>query len=773
MLGHATTRSVQCGRHDRTGPEGARETPVYVACTTCRGRGASGPAVRDGDRSAALSGRIQRNPGEVVGGAGYRRARERGGARCPRASRSRAAGTGCAHAAPGRAPRGVPRALRPLRHREFGCWPPRAAASLLADGLWLVALVWQVIALGGGPSDLSVVATATSLGLVAAVLIGGVAADRLPQAGGAPGRRGGAHGRARRRRGARPRRAACRSGRLAALAFVVGTAGGFYYPAWSAVVPTLLPADELLAANGLEGMLRPLAQQAAGPALAGLLVGRVLPGRRAARRRRRLPGSPCCRCWRCGRCRRSAPDDGADARAVGAPPARRGLRLPVPHRLAVRHARLRDPYVLVVIGPIEVLLPFAVRDRVGAGPAGLSLVLAAYGVGSAVGRAARVVAAAAAPLPDGDAAVLGPGRAAAGRVRPVTLLWVMVAASFAVGVTDAAAMVIWGTLLQRRVPPHLLGRVSSLDFFVSLALLPVSMALAGPVGERVGIPATFVVAAWSPPLLAVVALVAWRLPRDEIAHPLDRDRPVAHVSSVDARPELAPLLRPAPVRARRHRPAVAPRRLRRRPAGHRPAAHPARGVRLLRRSRRRRAVVAPGPRGVRQGRVPPVGAARRVGRRHRPRHPRPTLRPPLRVRPHRLHPDDAHRGRARGGVGGAGDRRPLRAVDDGDHHHRGPGRLRARRPLWFQLYLWRDRSFGKDLVQRAAAAGYDTLMLTVDTPAGRGAAARRPQRPVDPARPLAAHGRRRRAAPALVVRPAHHRAPHVLDPRRPRAPPSR
>ncbi|MGI5125635.1 alpha-hydroxy acid oxidase [Pseudonocardia sp. CA-107938] len=37
---------------------------------------------------------------------------------------------------------------------------------------------------------------------------------------------------------------------------------------------------------------------------------------------------------------------------------------------------------------------------------------------------------------------------------------------------------------------------------------------------------------------------------------------------------------------------------------------------------------------------------------------------------------------------------------------------------WFQLYLWRDRAFGKDLVQRAADAGYDTLMLTVDTPVG-------------------------------------------------------
>ena len=64
--------------------------------------------------------------------------------------------------------------------------------------------------------------------------------------------------------------------------------------------------------------------------------------------------------------------------------------------------------------------------------------------------------------------------------------------------------------------------MSSLDFFVSLALMPVSMALAGPVGEHIGIPTTFVVAALVPPVLAVGALLAWRLPRDEVAHPLDR-----------------------------------------------------------------------------------------------------------------------------------------------------------------------------------------------------------------------------------------------------------
>jgi L-lactate dehydrogenase (cytochrome) len=36
--------------------------------------------------------------------------------------------------------------------------------------------------------------------------------------------------------------------------------------------------------------------------------------------------------------------------------------------------------------------------------------------------------------------------------------------------------------------------------------------------------------------------------------------------------------------------------------------------------------------------------------------------------------------------------------------------------LWFQLYLWRDREAGKDFVERAQAAGYEALMLTVDTP---------------------------------------------------------
>jgi MFS family permease len=413
----------------------------------------------------------------------------------------------------------TPRALHPFRHREYRLLVASGSASLLADGLWLVALVWQVIGAGGSPSDLSAVAAASSLGLVMAVLLGGVAADRFPKRAVLIG--------VEVVRTAVPvltgilaLTGVLQLWQLATLAFVVGAAGGFYYPTWSAVVPVLLPADELLAANGIEGMLRPLAHQAAGPALAGLLVAAFSPqvalvGAGVVYAVALLPLV-------------------AMRPVAGARPETGDGRPSVHRQLAEGFTYLfrtgwlfatlafATLYVLVVMGPIEVLLPFAIRDRVGAGPAALSLVLAAYGMGSAAG--ALLVASVRLPRRYLTVMLLcwGLGALPLAAFGLSTLLWVMVAASLAVGVTDAAAMVIWGTLLQRRVPAHLLGRVSSLDFFVSLALMPVSMALAGPVGEHVGIPVTFVVAAIVPPVLAVVALLAWRLPRDEIAHPLDR-----------------------------------------------------------------------------------------------------------------------------------------------------------------------------------------------------------------------------------------------------------
>ncbi len=72
---------------------------------------------------------------------------------------------------------------------------------------------------------------------------------------------------------------------LAAVSFATGVGMAFYYPAYSAWLPALVPESDLLAVNGFEGMVRPTIGQAIGPGVAGVVVGIAL-GRR---RRRRSP----------------------------------------------------------------------------------------------------------------------------------------------------------------------------------------------------------------------------------------------------------------------------------------------------------------------------------------------------------------------------------------------------------------------------------------------------------------------------------------------------
>ena len=75
--------------------------------------------------------------------------------------------------------------------------------------------------------------------------------------------------------------------------FIVGGGEAFFIPSYTALVPRLLPEEELLAANGLEGTLRPLAEFAAGPAIGGIAVAALSPGA-ANVRRRHVPGLGAC-----------------------------------------------------------------------------------------------------------------------------------------------------------------------------------------------------------------------------------------------------------------------------------------------------------------------------------------------------------------------------------------------------------------------------------------------------------------------------------------------
>ncbi len=417
----------------------------------------------------------------------------------------------------------LPRALTPLRHSAYRLLAASLALSLLSQGLWAIAVVWQVVALGGGPGALAFVTALSAAGMMATTLLGGALADRIPQ----------------KRillavalvQAAATAVAAVLSltgalevWQLALVSLVDGVALGLYYPAYSALVPALVPEGELLAANGLEGVVRPILAQAAGPAAAGLLVAAYSPGAAlAVTALTALGAAACLHALPATPVRRELGADGASPTGLLAD-VREGFVYMVRTPWLLATLLFASLMLLVFIGPFEVLVPFAVQAA-GGGPSQHAAVLMAFGIGGAVGS----LVVASLSLPRRYLTVMnllwGLG------CIPIVVfgfsadLWVMVAAGAVMGATFQAGMVIWGTLLQRRVPPALLGRVSSLDFFVSLSFMPLSMALAGTVGELVGLTTVFLVAGTGPVVLAVVAILAARMPADEIAHPLDRSRP--------------------------------------------------------------------------------------------------------------------------------------------------------------------------------------------------------------------------------------------------------
>jgi hypothetical protein len=72
--------------------------------------------------------------------------------------------------------------------------------------------------------------------------------------------------------------------------------------------------------------------------------------------------------------------------------------------------------------------------------------------------------------------------------------WQVMAVSLAFSALESAGTVVWLTVKQRLVPRALLGRVSSLDWFISTGLVPLSFAVTAPLAAAVGARATFLVA---------------------------------------------------------------------------------------------------------------------------------------------------------------------------------------------------------------------------------------------------------------------------------------
>jgi len=185
---------------------------------------------------------------------------------------------------------------------------------------------------------------------------------------------------------------------------------------------------------------------------------------------------------------------------------------------------------LVFLGPTEVLLPYVVKNDLHASAGTLGFVFAAGGlgaVGSAVwmgsrGHPRRGISVMYGTWTLATLAVAGYGLA--------TAAWQLMLACLVFNALETAGTIVWATIKQRHVPSSMLGRVSSLDWLISIGLLPVSFALTAPVAAAVGVRATLIGAAV---VGATVTLGALFLPgmrdlerSDEPLPPSERSLPV-------------------------------------------------------------------------------------------------------------------------------------------------------------------------------------------------------------------------------------------------------
>ena len=361
--------------------------------------------------------------------------------------------------------------------------------SLLGDGIFLIAMAWQAYELWNAPAALSLLGIGMTIPMIAFLLPAGVLSDRLD------------------RRKLMLCSDAGRAVVIAALAVLsltgllnfwellvvvalygVGTA--FFTPAFEAIVPDIVPAADLPAANSLDQFVRPIALRLAGPALGGVLVATLGTGTAFAV---------------------DAASFGASTVAVFLmrPPAhprsehvessisavKEGLRF-VRGRVWLWGTLLSATIAyLAFMGPAEVLLPYVVKNELHASAGDLGLVFAAGGIGAIAaalimgqrGHPRRDVTFMYATWTLATLAVAGYGLA--------TASWQLMVACLLFNALETAGTIVWATIKQRHVPASMLGRVSSLDWLISIGLLPLSFALTAPVTSLVGVRATLVGAA--------------------------------------------------------------------------------------------------------------------------------------------------------------------------------------------------------------------------------------------------------------------------------------
>src|SRR5215211_2812840 len=167
--------------------------------------------------------------------------------------------------------------LRPLRVRDFAFLWIGLAVSFIGDGVYIIAIAWQTYDLSNSPSALAAVGIAWSLPQVLLVLISGVLSDRVDRrllmiAGDV------IRGIAIATIGILSIGGTLTMTSLISLVVVFGVGQALFGPAFSSIVPQVVPEDLLVEANALGQFVRPIAWTLIGPLVGGALVASLGTG---------------------------------------------------------------------------------------------------------------------------------------------------------------------------------------------------------------------------------------------------------------------------------------------------------------------------------------------------------------------------------------------------------------------------------------------------------------------------------------------------------------
>jgi hypothetical protein len=396
--------------------------------------------------------------------------------------------------------------LRPLRHRDFALLWVGMTVSLIGDGIYFVAIPFQVFALSNAPTALAAVGAAFSIPQVVFLLVGGVVTDRFDRRKvllASDLTRGLAIGAI----GLLSITENLTLTQVFALAAIYGAGEAFFMPAFGAIVPDVVPSDLLVQANSLDQFVRPVAFRLIGPLVGGLIIATPFG----------VGGALVLDAWTfvfsAGAVFLMRPlaarASGDAVRTSVLQELRDGFRF-VRSKTWLWGGFLASALgLLAFYGPWQVLVPFVIRNELGGDAGDFGLVLAAGGAGS-IAISAVIGQRGIGPRPllfVFGAWSLCTLLLAAFAVAGAT--WQTMIVGFCLLALLTGGQIVWGTLLHRHVPRELLGRVSSLDWLVSTSLIPISFAVAGPVGQSLGAETTLV---WAAVLGAVAMWVCLLIP---------------------------------------------------------------------------------------------------------------------------------------------------------------------------------------------------------------------------------------------------------------------